>query len=59
MDNPSNYISRKLYDRDITALTDRCIAAETCVVDLLNLIDADLLKRHDCDWLAAVREITA
>jgi hypothetical protein len=55
---PSDYVPREYYDRNVLALTDRCVAAENALVDLLTMIDAGLLQRHAGDWLAAVKELT-
>jgi hypothetical protein len=41
----------------VTALTDRCIAAENALADLLVMIDPDVLVRNGYDWAAAVREV--
>jgi UDP-N-acetylenolpyruvoylglucosamine reductase len=54
---PSDYIPRKLHDQHVLVLTDRCVAAEQAVLDLLNTIDPEILERHGHDWLAAVREL--
>jgi hypothetical protein len=55
----ADWIPKQYHDQQITALTDRCVLAEAAVVDLLNLIDEDVLKRHLYDWLAAVKELVA
>lgn len=54
---PSDYIPRKYHESTVTALTDRCVAAESAIVDLLMMIDEDILTRHGHDWLAAVKEL--
>lgn len=54
---PSDYVPRQYHDQQVTALTDRCVAAENALADLLIMIDPDCLVRHHYDWLAAVKEL--
>lgn len=56
---PTDFIPRQYHDQQVTALTERCIAAESAIVDLLMLIDEDVLTRNGHDWLLAVQELTA
>lgn len=53
----NDWVPRTLYDQEVATLTDRCVAAEGCVVDLLNMIDPELLERHGFDWLAATESL--
>lgn len=52
-----DYIPRRYHDQQVTALTDRCVAAETAIIDLLNVIAPEVFKSNHYDWLLAVREL--
>jgi hypothetical protein len=59
MDKRSDYVPRRYHDQQVTALTDRCAAAESAIRALVLLIDGDLMLRHAYDWQAAVKELLA
>ena len=52
-----DYIPRSVMEAQVAALTERCVKAEDCVFDLLNLIDPELLERHGFDWYEATQEV--
>jgi hypothetical protein len=56
---PSDYIPRDLHDRQVAALTDRCVEAEAALLNLLDIVDPTVLVRHGYDWAAAVKELLA
>jgi hypothetical protein len=59
LSKPSDFVPREYHDRQVTALTDRCVAAENALADLLIMLDPEVLVRHGYDWAAAVKELLA
>lgn len=53
----ADYIPRRYHEQQVDALTDRCVATETALIQLLDFIDDDILDRNGCDWLRAVQEL--
>jgi hypothetical protein len=52
-----DWVPAEHHARQVTALTDRCIASETALTELLRFIDPKILERNGFDWAAAVKEI--
>lgn len=52
-----DWVPMEYHTRQVTALTDRCVAAETTLIKLLQFIDPKILERNSGDWLAAVEDV--